>query len=207
MNLSEYRTLVRDALGVPVGDTTIPNDSFDKAINAALRHIGTSAEWPWLVAEESIGVSANSQEITPNPDWVKTLHLIGDWGELGLRSMSDVLRLHGLTGRPRIYAPKGGKLLIAPASNINTSLRHIFVRDEKVLILDGDTPFLPDEHSGWVVSEACVRLALRTNRADRVVQFREEAITAKRAAIDNVRRTSGLPRIRRTRTSVWPEGY
>ncbi|HEV2126463.1 MAG TPA: hypothetical protein VGW38_27205, partial [Chloroflexota bacterium] len=123
---------------------------------------------------------------------------------LHLRQLADVVGEMG-QGVPSTYAPIGGTdLFVSPASATATVLTVGAVRTEPMLVLPTDSPLLPDAYSDWLISEAAVRVAISVNNAERIAHLREEAVVAKRAVIDNARRTAGLPAIRRTRPSIWP---
>lgn len=188
MNLAEYRAEVKDRLGVPALDTSLSNATLDRAINAALKHIATSADWPWLFTTEAITLAADATEQLLPPNLVKTVYVKEDGARLTLGQG---------------FESEGNRLVFEKTNRART-LIHGYIRHEPLLVLDTDAPLLPDAHSDWLVNEAALRIAIRTNNADRIQQLREEAAVARKAALDNVRRTASLPRIRRTKPSIWP---
>lgn len=207
MNLAEYRAEVKERLGVPAADTTQVSDtSLDRAINGALKHIATSHQWPWLFTEDELTLVSGANSFYPPGAWVKTHYVLVDERELGLRTVYDLHRYLGAaTAVPRMYAVLGDRILVAPATNTDRTVRHGYTRSETPLIVSTDAPLLPDAHSEWLICEAGIRIAIRTNNTERIGQLREEAVVAKKAAMDNVTRTAGLPPIRRTKPSIWQD--
>lgn len=206
MNLSQYRVAVKERLGVSTNDGSLPTTWVDGAINGALKHIATTADWPWLFTEEEVTAAAGSGRVFLPPHVTKVLYVASGDGALHLRQAVDVVGSI-TTGIPTAYAPVGNDLFIRPAPDTTTTLRVGAVRTESLLVVDTDAPLLPDAYSEWLISEAAVRVAVSTNNADRLANLREEAAVAKRAALDNARRSAGLPAIRRTKPSVWPQDF
>ncbi len=206
MNLGQYRVEVKDRLGVPPADGTVSNESLDRAVNGALKHIASQRAWPWLFVEDPVNLAAGAREFFPPSTWRTTTYLADDEGELHLQPIWDMnYYRNARPGRPAFYAVIGDRILLAPPVDAGRTLRHGYYRNEALLVADTDAPLLPDAHSEWLISEAGIRIAIRSNKSDRLAVLREEAAIAKAATLDDVRRTLGLPRIRRTKPSIWQE--
>ncbi len=206
MNLQEYKDQTQDRLGIPLGDSSLVSPSLTRAINGALRHIASSGNWPWLIVEDVVVVPPGSS-FTPPATWVRTLYVSDEDRSYTLAHLSDVTgtdsSFYGPAGR-KLYAPRGAQIVLSPELSVETTIYHGYYRSEKVLVGSTDAPFTPDDHAEWVISEAAVRMAIRSGNDERLVQLREEAAVAKRAALQNARRSLGLPSVRRTRHSIWP---
>lgn len=208
MNLSEYRTDVRSALGIPAGDTSITDATIDSAINRALRDIANTADWPWLWASDAVALAAGASSFVPPTAWVRTDYLTESGRDLVLMSKRELAtHSQSAAGRPWAYGVYGGTIRITPAADAAYTLQHGYTRTEPVLLSPSDSPLLPDAHSEWLVNVAASKLAIRTNNTERIEQYRAEATGARQRALDDFRRSRGSLGIRLTKDSVWPRGW
>ena len=206
MNLGAYRAEVRSLLGLRGDEGQAADADLNRAINAALSATATVSNWPWLFVEEGATLAAGLNYILPPPYWTATEYLAAPHGELVLASRRELRQVGSYTsGKPWYWAPAGNRIYIGPTSPSDLTLTHGFYRTEPDLVSNTDAPFLPPAYDNWLVVEAAMRVALRLNNRDRADLLRQEGIEWRGRIMDNVRKTTSLPPIRRTRPSIWQD--
>lgn len=204
MNLGQYRADVRSLLGLRSDEGQAADVDLNRAINAALAATSTVSNWPWLFVEEDAVLAAFDNELLPPPYWTTTEYVAGEHGELVLASRRELRQVGNyVSGTPWYWAPAGDRILVGPPTSSDLTLVHGFYRTEPTLVADTDAPLLPPQYDDWAVTEAAMRVALRLNNRDRAELLRQEAVEWRGRLMDNARKTTALPSIRRTRPSIW----
>lgn len=209
MTLDDYRKAVRRALGLSETDTAaLPDDDVTAAVNAALKAISTDHTWHWLFATATGTTTASNNLVAVPAGYRRTIYFtVGDNTPLEERPLVELLDNDETESEPISFARAGDNFQLWPTPLESESYTHVYWRHEPALVNDADTPLIPDAWSPWVVAEAGLRLPLRTNSPARYELLREEAAGWLRRAHAEAKRkaNAALPRIKRTKLSVWQE--
>lgn len=170
--------------------------SLNLLLNEAARDLSTDKDWPWLEQEGTIALTSGTASYTPPSTVTRTQFLAIGNDDLELRSRRDVLRFVNETGRPRLYAESGDRILFAPIPDADYVLTHGYVTEENGASLDSDTFLCPARYEALLVLGAAVKLAVRLKDRELVAELRRERKEAFDRMVDNVRRSSALPKLR-----------
>lgn len=208
MNVSEYRAAVRLQLGLAAADAVIPDEIVLWALNGAAKNIATEKDWPWLYNEETADTTEDDSSLPLSSEYTRTVFVTVDGGTpLEPRSHIDLASDRTTTGRPWAYTVDANALRLYPVPDDAYPVVHAFYRTEPDLVLETDSPLLPDAYSERLVLEAAIKVAVRTNNTGRLKELREEVVDKRKAMTDNYIRMNKPGRIRRTRESIWSDTY
>lgn len=199
MNAGELVAAVYDSTGYRPDDGLVTPDVVLRGVNRALRAVAAERDWPWLQASTSLAVVAATVTYALPADYVRTRRLVNDDGvpleRADARQLEDEFGEE--TGDPSWFAVDGELLVLRPIATRALTYAHFYVRREKVLVGDGETPYLPTEWQDAVVQLA-EAYAHRAGRApDRADEAQKGYDTFWRSRmLDDVRRTRGPLRAR-----------
>jgi hypothetical protein len=202
----DYKKAVRRKLGLGDTDTTaLPDDDTLAAINDALKVISMEWEWYWLFATATASTVAGTATIAAPAGYLRTISLDIGGDIMVERTFAELFSYETTSGTPSIFALAGANLRLWPTPSAVQTYTLYYYRSEPALTLDADTPLLPDAYSPWLVAEAALALALRTNSTDKYSILQEEVAGWRRRAVgDMKRKRNAAPRrIGRTKESVW----
>lgn len=202
----DYQKAVRATLGLAELDTAaLPVDDVLRALNDGLKAISLEWEWHWLFATTSGTTTASNPSVVAPEGYLRAVSFqIGDRIVVE-RTYADLNSLSTTEGLPEGFALAGGNLRIWPTPSEAEAYTLVYYRSEPGLLNDEDTPLLPDAYSPWLVAEAALRLALRTNSVDKYAVLQAEvAGWRSRAVGDMKRKRNAAPRrIGRTKSPTW----
>ncbi len=195
--LSEFRSELRSIGNFPANDTKITDAVIDREINRALRRIAMLHDWPWLDAERTFVTASEVQAYSLPNDFLRAVSFRYPEGRksLTLLNIQEFDDLYG-TGDPWVYAIRGTKLYVGPVPTGEKTLKLRYIRQERVLTGDSDTPLIPDYWDDGVLEAALVQLHRQVKQLDLAglaeAKFQEWVIETR----DNITQTRSQPRIR-----------
>lgn len=164
--LAQYRTKVRDALGVPSNDPMFNDTRLNTWINDALADIAAHRPWVWLRSTQTINTGATWPVALP-ADWVKTQAVyVNGWRAHPARYPAS----YNEVGGSYKWAIDSNGLYVYPTPNGVT--QHFYLSTENTLVNDNDTPKLPAAWDRAVVAHTCHAAKLATNN---MIEAREWA--------------------------------
>lgn len=203
----EYQKAVRRTLGLAELDTAaLPVAVVLSAINDALKSISAEWEWHWLFATETASTTADDNTVAIPDGYLRTIYFsIDGRAPLGERSLADLVDPDEASAEPLSFALAGANFHLWPTPATAESYTHVYFRSEPALAVDGDVPLLPDVYSPWLVAEAALRLAFRTNSPAKYAILKEEAGDWRSKAVREAKRNRNTQshRIKRVRESIW----
>jgi hypothetical protein len=208
VTLATLRNPVRHKVGLSDNDAAAPDAIVNEVINEALQSITTEKDWPWLYTEAS-----GSPDLALPGTYDRTIFLTVNGRDLEPRSPRDLARFRStsagvaVSGIPEFYTFAGTNLKLSPspASGTVYPYIHAFYQTEAALVADADTPKLPSQYQGWLVTRAAMLLAIRTDNPSRLPKLQVEDERWRNRVIDSVRRAGASPSIRRTKESIWQD--
>lgn len=211
--LSAYHDEVKEALGLSATDPVVTDATLTRMLNQSAKYIATIRDWPWLYDESTINTVAGTGTVAV-PSGATTINFLrgasssdkNSW-ELKPKQARDALDVKELDGPPLFYYVNepDAVIVLTPTPDTVYNLTCGFTKVELEASSDSDTYLLPDEYSPWLVAEAAMRMAVRTNNVERLASLRNAAAEWRAEILDNVRRHSGPTKIRRTRASHWQD--
>lgn len=202
MQLSELLAGVYDRMGVNQDDPMYPAAVVTRAVNSALRQLGTVRDWPWLEAETTFATESGEDTYAPPAGWSGTtaLVIVGGGGvtklERASRDEIDELFTSTGTGRPAYWTIYGDEIILRPTPDGVYSITHRFVRAEQVLAQTTDEPYLPDAYADAVCDLATHICLGRSSQDARAVQALARYSGWLSDMADNRRRTRRPSRVR-----------
>ncbi len=181
-------------------DTRLTTSAWLDIVNRALRQIALDHDWYWLLANETLTLTAGTATVAPGAaTYLRTRTLThNDVGTpLYLREISELDRVTR-TGRPIIYAVDNSTINVKPIPDSAYVLVHRYVKSETVMTGDSDVPLIPMEMSEGVILYA-TKLAFEFIRdTDKAKAAEADYAKWLRRAQDNNARTAEpfRPRIR-----------
>lgn len=211
MSLTTLEVSVRRKLGLGDTDPVVPDAVLVEAINEANQSISTEKDWPWLYKEVSGTTTPASDLLALPADFARAIFLTVKGDDVEPRSSRDLARFRtqpsgmALYGVPTYYAPAGPNFKLSPTPGVNSSYPYVmgYVSTEPLLAAGGDTPLLPVAYQGWLVTRAAMLVTVRTENTERLAALQVEDEAWRKRVIDNVRRSSAISSIRRTKPSIW----
>lgn len=200
-DLDGIKTLAFDASGYNANDLTLDGTTMTRIVNSALKEYATERDWPWLIEETTISVTAGDNEYNVPSDWTRTNWLSIADEELYYRSARELqYHLDGTQqSKPRFYTittVAGQELIrLAPDPVEAYTVIHEYVQIEPDLSSGTDTPLIPEEYLDLLVQYIVRRMAIR--KRDSGVQAQAEAqleYWLSRTS-DNVRRVRSPQRV------------
>lgn len=180
MNLEAFRTALEHRVGTAYSDAYLTS-----VVNAAVHHVETEHDWPWLEATESINTSSGDSSYPADDTWRRTVSLRLPSGfQLEQVTIEEVDRYTVDSGEPKFFAVFGDELVVGPTPSSTLSLQHRYVRTEPDLVGDSDTPILPVTWHLAVVEYAAYTIHRRENDSARA----EAALAAYRGWIERMDR-------------------
>lgn len=202
----DYKKAVRRTLGLGDTDTTaLPDDDTLAAINDGLKAISMEWEWYWLFTTVTGSTVAGTATIAAPAGYLRTVSFDIGGNIMTERTFAELYGRETTSGEAMEFALAGANLHLWPTPEAVVAYSLTYYRSEPALTLDADTPLLPDAYSPWLVAEAALRLALRTNSTDKYTILQEEVSAWRRRAVGDVKRKRNAAprRIGRTRSDTW----
>lgn len=202
----DYQKHVRATLGLGELDTAaLPADDVLRALNDGLKAISLEWEWHWLFATATGTTTANQPSIAAPAGYLRAVSFDIGGRIMVERTYADLNSLDTTAGLPEGFALAGGNLRLWPTPKASESYTIVYYRSEPALTGDASTPLLPDAYSPWLVAEAALRLALRTNSADKYAVLQAEVAGWRNRAVgDMKRKRNAAPRrIGRSKSPTW----
>jgi hypothetical protein len=203
VNALEYQRAVRATLGLGENDTAaLPADDVLRALNDGLKAISMEWEWYWLFRTASGTTVADTPTVAAPAGYLRTVSFkLGD-RVLTERTFADLADNQDRTGSAAHFALAGPNFYLWPTPKEAEAFTHVYYGTEPALATDTDVPLLPVAYSPWLVAEAALKLALRTNSVDKYAILQAEASAWRSRAVGDVKRKrNAAPRkIGRTRT-------
>lgn len=200
-------------MGVADTDTALPAAVVDEALNEALQAITTERDWPWLYSEVSGTLTPATDTLALPADFGRSIFLSVQGNDIEPRSARDLARFRvdasgsPFYNQPFYYTQAGASLRLSPTPGPGTAYSYVlaYFKSEPTLVADGDVPLLPAPYHGWLVTRAALNLAIRTDNTTRLAKLEAEDARWMGRVVDNVRRSSQLNTIRRTKPSIWQD--
>lgn len=184
--------------GYAQDDGLVTPDRVLEGINEGLQNIASERDWPWLMTSATFSSVAGTATYAPPADWAKTVRLIDAFGEpLERWDAAQLEDLFGLDqGEPARFAVNDEVLVLRPIPSAVRVYTHEYVRFEKTLVADTETPYLPARfHAAAVVlgEAAAHETGRNTDRAEAAMKRYEQW---RSRMLDDSRRTRGPQRAR-----------
>lgn len=157
MNLGSMKDAVYALSGYPTDDGLVTPTVVVGAINNALALIAGEADWPWMRTSTTFASVAGTAAYAVPIGWVRTTKITDPDGypliEGNARELEDDFGLD--VGTPRYWTVDLEQIELRPIPDAVLTYTHHYVRTEKELAADTETPYLP---ATW--HRAVVQLAL-----------------------------------------------
>lgn len=198
--LAELRTLVLDRMNASSNDQMFEPARIDRTLNQALAALGREADWPWLVAVDTITwpVDTASLDLTTVLTNFRTIkHLRHETRALQTVSPKEFANYTERTGEyPMVYSIVNTTVYLAPyPTAAEQDIDIIYVRDEAVLASDNSEPLLPAAYNELLVLATCKPLSVAAKDGERYQLVHKEYIEKLQQAKDDVRRSRDLLQI------------
>lgn len=198
--LAEIRTLVLDRMNVSSNDQKFEPARLDRTINQALAALGREADWPWLIAVDTITwpVATASLDLTTVLTNFRTIkHLRHETRALQSVSPKEFAQYVERTGEyPMVYSIVNNTIYLAPQPQAaEQDLDIIYVRDENVLVSDNSEPLMPSAYSELLVLATVKPLSIAAKDNERYQLVQREYVEKLQQAKDDVRRSRDLLQI------------
>lgn len=150
MNLGELRRAVHRRSGVDY-----EAGALNEVINAAVQHVATEGDWPWLERAASLTLVPGTANYVMPTDWLRTRSLTIDGDEVPFVSVRDIDDTDDETFG---FSTSGDSFTISPTPASAGTVRMRYIATENVLLVDADVPKLPaayhDAVVNWATAEA-----------------------------------------------------
>lgn len=207
MNRGQIRTAIYARLGVPTTDGLQDSTTVNNAINDALHHVESEADWPWLQASETLTTAAGDDTYTPAATWVRTKRLrVADYEPMQPCTPIELDDLHpdsSHRAQPTHFAVVEGVLVVRPVPDGVYSLLHLFTKTETDLTDDAHSPLLPARFHPAIVEYACFVLHRRARQAAEAAGALAAYEGWLRRMHDDRRRTTGPSKVRVRPRAGW----
>jgi hypothetical protein len=162
MDLTTLRAETRTRTGVPADDSLITDAVLTQLVNAALQHISTERDWPWLEKTTTVDTVGGTATYAVPADWIRSVSVIGASGVPLRRTPIDELDYMTGSGTPRFFGIFGDQIVVRPTPSGVETLIHRYLATAPVLAADGDTPTMPAVYHHALVAFASYLLFRRT---------------------------------------------
>lgn len=170
--------------------------------NAALQHLSTKHDWPWLYAEGTISAVVGTRDYsiaTLDADWTKTAWLgIDKYKPMTAISLREAHEWSNTerTGRPLYFAHVGNaSIRIAPYPNQAYTINVGYYQAETPLTGDASEPAWYSDYEDYLTWEVVRRMGIRKGD-DNIVRRAEKMLDEwRRDLADNVQGSKKAPRI------------
>lgn len=154
MDLTTLRTEVRTRTGIPTDDSLITNAVLTQLVNAAVQHISTERDWPWLEKSANLTTANGTPDYAPPADWTRTVSVVGANGVPLVRKPIAELDYMAGSGTPRFFGIFADRVLLKPVPNSVENLTHRYITVAPALVGDADTPTIPVPYHHAIVEYA-----------------------------------------------------
>ena len=162
MTYAQLKTELQTRIGVPNDDSLFTDTVLGQLVNAALQHIATERDWPWLEQEATI-TTANGDDDYPAPaGWMRTISVIGASGVPLRRATIEELDYMNGSGTPRFFGVFSDDIIVRPTPTGIENLTHRYIGTEPALSLAADTPLMPSGYHYAIVAFAAYLAYRRT---------------------------------------------
>ena len=162
MDLSTLRAETRTRTGTPTDDSLITDAALTQLVNAALQHISTERDWPWLEKTVTFDTVAGQSDYAVPADWMRTVSVIGASGVPLRRTAIDELDYMTGSGTPRYFGIFGDLVVVRPTPGTVETLKHRYLSSSPTLTADGQSPTMPAGYHYAIVEYAAYLLFRRT---------------------------------------------
>lgn len=197
--LDELRVLVKDRGQIADDDFHLTPQRLTRIVNAALRKVSLTEDWPWLYAESQIATVAGTNTYSAPSDFnrVYSIHHNDNGDQLQRRGVRYVESFDtNARGRPSVYAIKDDEIIVAPTPDSAYTLNLTYVRFEPKLASDTSVPLIPDGYMDGVIEWGAYLANRAVNNSERAEESRRAFREWLTDARDNVNRGQESLRIR-----------
>jgi len=196
--------MVRDRLGIPIGDSFFSDSVLDTNLNLAIAAFDSENRWPWNEATTTLTLLGGTKEVELPDDWSALRAVTYKHEVLEQMPLYDLVRVDDGAGSWfRWYAVKDRTLVLAPSTTLDTELGIVYYRQPLLMEDDHDVPRAPIEHINAIIAKACqlcaVREGERTEAGDHLIEYLGALARARKEVHRNMTRGVG----RRIRPGAW----
>lgn len=210
MNAGEMVNALRRRTGYPVDDPLVTGEALFDALNEALGAIAAETDWPWLRVSTTFSTTAGDRTYATPTSWVRTDRILDPDGDPLERADARQLEDDYGTdrGTPRFWSTSVESetevILLVPTPDAARTYTHHYVRAEKVLTSDSESPYLPAQfhRAAVALAEAFAHEIGRDAKRAEAARDRYEKVWRPRM-LDDRRRSRGPVRPRIREGSWW----
>ena len=201
MNAGQMVERVYLRSGYPKDDPLVTPEAVLSAVNEALGAIAAERDWPYLQTSTTFASVVGTATYALPASYNRTRRLLNANGDpLERADARQLEETFGLDrGQPGYFAVDNELLVLRPIPDAVVTYTHFYVRVEKVMTADTETPYLPAQfHDGAVALAESIAFEIgRDEKRAEKAKDRYEKLWRPRM-IDDARRTRGplRPRIR-----------
>lgn len=162
MDLTTLQTETRTRAGLPSDDSLITSAVLTQLVNAALQHISTEKDWPWLEKAANIATVNGAAEYAVPTGWTRTVSVIGATGVPLRRTPIEELDYLNGSGSPRFFGIFADQIVVKPTPTGVETLKHRYIGTEAALVNGADTPSMPVGYHHAIVAYAAYLAFRRT---------------------------------------------
>lgn len=162
MDLTTLRAETRTRTGIPADDSLITDAVLTQLVNAALQHISTERDWPWLEKTTTFDTVAGVATYNAPAEWIRTVSVIGSSGVPLRRTAIDELDYLNGSGSARFFGIFGDQIVLRPTPSGIETLTHRYLATAPALVADGNAPTMPAVYHYAIVAFAAYLLFRRT---------------------------------------------
>ena len=208
-NLLALRTSVRDATGFDVSDPLHSDATITSHLNAALRKVDNLGDPWWLMGETTTPLVAGQADYPLAESVTRVRYVMVSRNERATRL--EVVRradtasptFNATGAAPTDYSADAGNVTLYPAPGaaaLPADLLVGVVISEVALVVDTDTPLMPERYHDALVMYAAMRASLRSgSSAELIKALRAEADDWLMLVQRDMRRSLASPAVRITR--------
>ena len=165
--LAEFRTAIRDRLGVPSDDGLFDDTTLTRLVNRAIKKVESENDWAWLEKSETITTVASTRSYSVASDYVRTMLLVdGEFKPLRQVTIDEAEWWGNVTtGRPAAYAQSGRTVVMVPTPDGSYDFTHRYIGSETTLSGDTDEPLAPEPWHESIIEYAVFLSYRRANNS------------------------------------------
>lgn len=196
IRLDTLRESVIDQLGLLEIDHMIPEASLNRSVNYGLRRMTREMDWPWLQVFTILNIDAEALSVTLPTDVVRIIAARIGTEELTPATLAQIAPISEDIGTPEHFIVQGPTLRIAPAPQVDSEIRLVYIRPEPALSADDDECLAPEEYEDIIVLFAAQHQAVRLKDRQLYDSLAADIAGALKAIRRNVLKSSKIPSIK-----------
>lgn len=176
MKYGELVSAVYNLSGYSTDDGLVTPAVVGGAVNEALAEIAAERDWPWLRASATITTVVGTTSYAVPTDWTRTDRIVdATTGEPLERWDAEQLEQMWAddSGLVQAFAVDLEQVVLRPVPDRVRAYTHFYVRVEKTLASDNETPYLPAQFSYAAVALAESRAHEAGRNLDRMQAARD----------------------------------